>query len=618
MSSRLRLAVLITILFPLGVADAQADIGFASCRPSLEHSVECATLSVALDRTGVVPGSMPLYVERIRAEAKPAQGVMFVLSGGPGESVSAATDVYADMLATAHATRDLILVDQRGTGLSGALTCPDSFWEAQSVRDYHREAALCGTALGTRLPLFTTPDVVEDLETVRRELGVEQIELYGVSYGTRTALAYAARYPQHVSRLVLDSVVPLGGPDAFRLNSLVASSRVLREHCAVGCAFTADPAADLAALVRRVAARGPLVGKVARGDGRLHPAKLGRTDLLQMLLIGDFLPELRTHYPGAVRSALDGDVAPLLRLRENTAGSLGADDARAFSVARFLATICAETSEPWLGLATAAERDAASSTFLAGVAAERFGPFDSATALASGDLASCRGWPGNDRPPVRLEAPLPDVPALLINGTLDLRTPVEDAAAVAAQLPRAQLLPVRGAGHAVLANGYPCAHRALASFLSGAEAGRCGAGPRRAVIAPAPRRATDALRSVVLTLDDVLEQVRLTVFTKSRFLVGKFLFYVRAGGLRGGRYSASDEGVTLERLQVVPGVVVSGRIAGELDPFAGRLTEARGKLTVRAKGRTSVVEIGAGRIRGTLSGRKVDARLVLDAAKLGP
>jgi pimeloyl-ACP methyl ester carboxylesterase len=345
MSSRGLVLGLIALAAAVSAGDAVAAPAFASCRPQLEHEVECAKVTVALDHDGAVPGTLGLHVERVRAKAQPARGALFVLSGGPGESVSAGTDAYATALAPARATHDLILVDQRGTGLSGALDCPLGLPLPGSLDE---TMAFCGAALGPLAGLYTNADVADDLEDVRKALGLERISLFGVSYGTRIALAYAARYPQHVERLVLDSVVPLTGSPGFTLNSIAAVPRVLREVCAAGCPFTADASADLAQLVRRLGS-GPLKGRVARGDGRLRAARMGRADLLSLLLVADYLPALRGHFPAAVRSALAGDPAPLLRLRElvTSVGGVG-PTARYFSSILYVATTCSETTEPWV------------------------------------------------------------------------------------------------------------------------------------------------------------------------------------------------------------------------------------------------------------------------------
>jgi pimeloyl-ACP methyl ester carboxylesterase len=618
MPSRFRLAFLILVLFSmLAASDAIAAPTFKSCRAELAHQVECAQLPVQIDRTGAVPGSISVHVERIRSRSKPSRGVLFVLSGGPGESVSAGTDAYADALAPALATRDLILIDQRGTGLSGALGCPESFNRAETSVDASREIGACGAALGERLPFFTVSDVVDDLEDVRSALGLERIALMGVSYGTRVALAYASRYPQHVERLVLDSVVPLTDSRAFRLNSFAAVPRVLKEVCAAGCPFTTDPTVDLTELVRRLEA-GPLVGPVARGDGRLHIARLGRSDLFSLLMTADYLPSLRAHFPAAVHSALAGDPAPLLRLREVASMGFGLD-ARSFSTALFLATTCAETSEPWIGLATPEERTAAARGYLDQLPPESFAPFDRDTAIAASDLVFCRSWPSGTARAARFEAPLPDVPTLIFTGTADLRTPVEDAAAVAALFPRAQLVAVRGVGHGVMFQRLECVELAFGRFLAGRVAGYCPSSKPATAARPVadPRRKVPPLTGVLLTLDDVLAQLRLTIYTKASFTGKDFLFFLRAGGLRGGRYSATEGSLTLEGLTVVPGVSVSGKIAGPVDPFTGAITRASGRLTVRlGAGRGGTLELSRGRVTGKLDGRRVNRRLVFDGRSL--
>jgi pimeloyl-ACP methyl ester carboxylesterase len=617
MLSHVRIAVVLAALFAAAAAgEAGAAPSFSPCRPQLAHDVECSQIAVQLDRTGVVPGSLQLHVERIRARSKPARGTMFVLSGGPGESVTADTNSYANALRPALATHDLILVDQRGTGRSGALDCPALDWVATSV-DAAREIGACGAAVAPRLGLYTTSDVVEDLEEVRRALGVERIGLFGVSYGTRIALAYAERYPQRVERLVLDSVVPLADNGAFRLNSFAAVPRVLKEVCAGACHFAPDPSGELAALVRRLE-QGPLRGSVARGDGRLHQARIGRADLFQLLLVGDYLPSIRAYFPAAVHSAVGGDASPLLRLRElvsSGAGASGESDPRVFSAALYFAARCADSGEPWVGLASGDERSAAARAYLDGLPPERFAPFDRATALAVGDLSTCRTWPKSDRAAARFDGPLPDVPTLILAGTADLRTPLEDATALARLLPQADLMPVAGVGHATLFQGLKCVEDGLARFLSGERAGRCGQTRVEKAVAPAPdpRRPVPALASVVLTLDDILQQLPLAIYTRSTFLQGEHLFFVRAGGLRGGRFSATEDGLTLERVSVVPGVTVSGRIRGDVDPFRGRIAGPTGRLVVRLRGgRGGTLVLGRGSLSGMLAGRPVSRHLALD------
>ena len=119
---------------------------------------------------------------------------------------------------------------------------------------------------------------------MRQAIGVEKIALFGVSYGTKVALAYAARYPQRVERLVLDSVVEPTGPGAFSQESIAAIPRVLRTLCLKGCEdITPDPVADVAALVQRMRTRGFVYGPLVSAKGRRHRARIGSVRLLDLL-----------------------------------------------------------------------------------------------------------------------------------------------------------------------------------------------------------------------------------------------------------------------------------------------------------------------------------------------
>ena len=250
-----------------------------------------------------MPGTVTLQVQRLRARRQ-RLGAIFALAGGPGQAALPFLADFADEMRAGLGTRDLIVFDQRGTGRSGLLRCPPL--ERTTDVDPAAEIRRCAESLGPRRSHYTTSDSVEDMEAVRRAANVERITIYGSSYGTKVALAYAARYPSHVERLVLDSVVALDGPDFFMRESFRATPRALRALCARrACSgITRDPVTDLAALVSRLA-RAPARGRLVGGDGRARVRQLGRLRLLRILSDGDFEPTLRAELPavGALRSS---------------------------------------------------------------------------------------------------------------------------------------------------------------------------------------------------------------------------------------------------------------------------------------------------------------------------
>ena len=233
----------------VGATPAHAALKFRSCN---DLAFKCARLTVPLDRTGRVPGTVSLLVKRSRARAKHPRGVVVAFAGGPGQSATAA---YAGdslgPLGQLLKDRDLIVFDQRGTGRSGLLRCKPL--EHANILHAGAAAAACAASLGPRRAFYTSRDTAEDLEAIRTQLGVPALSLYGVSYGTRTALSYAQRYPSHVDRMVLDSVVKPDGPDALNTDTFAAVPRVLRALCGRrGCrGITRDPVSDVARLTAR-------------------------------------------------------------------------------------------------------------------------------------------------------------------------------------------------------------------------------------------------------------------------------------------------------------------------------------------------------------------------------
>ena len=216
-------------------------------------------------------------------------------------------------------------------------------------------------------------------------------------------------------------------------------------------------------------------------DGKPRMRHLGRLRLLDILYTGDFDPTLRNAFPGAVQAALRGDNAPLLRLSHQSILENRTPPASEFSTALYLTTTCEEGPLPWSPPDLPFDQRWKGAFDSAGALPESaFAPFDRQTAASSAEIRFCAHWPASG--PARLPpaAPTPDVPALVLSGAADLRTPAEDAAAVAARLPRATKLTIPFAGHSVIGSDESgCAQRVLTLFLRGKPITGCGSAGAR-------------------------------------------------------------------------------------------------------------------------------------------
>ncbi len=559
----------------------------------------------------------------------PVRETIVTLAGGPGEQATPHVHDHAVRLgATGLRGRRLVAFDQRGTTYrraAGALRCP-SLRRIDGDRALHAAVAACARRLGAAWASYATADSVADLEALRVALGAPKLTLLGISYGTKVALDYAARHPDRVERLVLDSVVPRAGVDPFRRSTATATPRVLRDLCANACPFTRDSGDDLARLLGRLRERGPLQGRWFDRHGQPRQVAIDTGRLLDLFVDGDRNPLLRMTLPAALHAAVGGDTAPLARLlapaRFDERGMPAADDALS------LATRCLDGVVPWPAGTPIAQRAQATSAALAALPATALAPFDAAAVRANGLLDLCRAWPESPLP--QTAGSLPDVPALLLAGGQDLRTPREDAQAVAAQLPRARLVTVPAAGHSVLGweEGDGCATRALRRFLDGGDVADCPQASRRdrwPVLPPVPARLAALtprpglpvrVGRTVAALEATFDELEWQRFgTIASFMDSDWDIddprqpRLGWGGLRGGRAIARDElqigRYAIERYVVVGGVRVSGD-ARLTDPDG---VDVRYRLRVGgAAAARGVVTIDKDRIRGRLDGRRIDLR----------
>jgi pimeloyl-ACP methyl ester carboxylesterase len=585
-------------------AEAPAALTFSPC--SFRGVAGCARVTVPLDRSGGLPGTIALQVERFQTARVAAPGVLLAIAGGPGQAGTPVFDEpYLDAFGPALATRDFVTFDLRGTGRSGALRCP--VLERAPIGDETSAAAACATSLGPARAHYTTRDTVEDIEAVRQALAVDRLTLYGISYGSKVAEAYAMRYPERVDRMVLDAVLPPDGPDPLYRETFAAIPRSLRALCRGGAcrSIASDPARDLVRLSARLG-RGRLRGTLIAGNGRAQRVSLDREDLFRVLLRGDLAAGVRAGIPAALRSALRGDPAPLLRLAGPPASRARAAALVADSRALFAATECEESTFPWDRSAALGDRPAQLRATLARLGPAPFAPFDAATAVRAEYINLCSRWPQDPMPPT-LQGTPPSVPTLLLDGENDLRTPLEGARRLAAALPQSTLVAVPATGHGSLPSPPRCAKRALAQFLAGARvSARCSFGAPPRALMPWPRSPT-ALRRVALQRGSsgasgrTLAAVALTLDDLDR--------YARAisappgtslGGLRGGfARLRSAGGISLTRLEFVPGVLVTGSLTG-----SGGVLRISGRAA--SAGRLSVTRDG--RIAGVLGGRMVRGR----------
>ncbi|MFJ6382599.1 alpha/beta fold hydrolase [Kitasatospora sp. NPDC092039] len=428
-----------------GAGGAGGITGQAPCPDAPEFT--CATLTVPLDHSGATPGTLDLAVAMTRATRAPKGDLLF-LTGGPGQPGVPTIQRMAGKLEPVLKDYRLVMFDQRGTG-RGALQCPglqEDMGSSDLAVPRKQSVADCAAALGPDARLYSTADTVADIDLLRRALGARRLTLDGVSYGSFVAERYALAHPARVARLVLDSVAPPQGFDPLDLAAMPATARVLRAACqATGC--TTDPAADLAATVRRY------------GNG---------AQILSALTGYEFIDPDYGGVPEILHEAAAGQPAKLQEFFDLVHREVDTASAEELSQGLHSAALCADSRFPWGTTDTPVEaRPAALELTRQRLTTEQTWPYDPATATGLGSLLVCLDWPRERVPPApSASRRLPDVPVLLLGGDRDLATPYELIYQQAELAHNPQIVIVPGAAHSVqnrAAN--PAGRQAVYDFL---------------------------------------------------------------------------------------------------------------------------------------------------------
>jgi pimeloyl-ACP methyl ester carboxylesterase len=598
-------AVLAVVPIVLGFARASAAAPPPTQTPcGADTGVLCSQVVVPLDRTGTVPGTVTLRVEVVPAVGA-SRGVMFLIAGGPGQG-SAHVFGLADAGSVSlyrflFPGYTLVAYDDRGTGESGLLDCPAL--QRANTADAERVAvAACAVTLGAQRDFYSTADHAADIDAVRQALGFDKIALYGVSYGTKLAMAYALGYPAHVERLLLDSVLPPELPDPFSANVLRTFPATLASFCSDGAcrSATRDFAGDVVALANQLAAK-PLQAVVSEPGGAKKKVKVDGLELLSVVIDADLNPGLAAELPAVVNAARHGNTQPLARLADlHDAGN--AEKAIDLSTALYAATVCRDGPFPWTPDTAVGDRAAVEQAAVANLPSGTLGPFGR-WAVQFGNADFCLGWPSPSGGAALGAGPLPDVPVLAVSGGFDLRTPTAGAASVAARFPQGRLLVVAGVGHStVTADFSGCAEKAVHTWMTGGVPPTVCA-RTKALVAPVP--ALPVSRSRTASPTETLVIVRKTLAE------AQAVWLMTAGlggskdpvpGVFGGRLTpTSSKSFTLAGYAVARGVSLSGTITikGFGPPIA-----FQGFVTVSGRGASGgIVSLTKGVLRGTLGGR---------------
>ena len=429
----------------------------AECRlPGLERAALCGGLEVWEDRAGRQGRRIAIHVAVIAARRRGAEpDPLVVLAGGPGQGAIALAPQVAALFSRLNDTRDIVLIDQRGTGSSNPLDCDadDRASLQTAFEDSLPEKMVqeCLASLDADPRHYATTTAAADLDEVLGALGYGRVNLWGGSYGTRMALELMRRYPERVRTATLDGVAPMGMklPLSFVADGEAAFDRLLADCEDEPACRKAYPSlrrevsglrAKLARQPARVAITDPVTGE-AQG------VSVTENVLLSGLFRPLYAPELASLLPLAIARAADGDFNPLLA--QNL--EFTADVADNLSVGMHLSVICSE-DVPRIAAAD-----------LAAAARGFFG-----RALVDDFLRACRHWPRADLPADFYEPVHSRAPVLILSGGIDPATPPRHGDAVAATLPNARHAVAPHLSHGV--SGHGCAPRLIEKFVRSADA----------------------------------------------------------------------------------------------------------------------------------------------------
>ena len=411
-------------------------------------SAQCGTVSVPEDPSEPQGRHIDLFVARIPSlNAAPLPDPLVLIPGGPGQG---AADMYLGIRGAfdhVRRDRDLIILDQRGTGRSNSLECDldDNGIETADPEVLPELMTRCLMELDGDPRFYTTSVAITDLERVREALELETWNLYGVSYGTRVALHYLRRFPERTRAVILDGVVP---PEVALGPGIAANAQQAIELAFSRCAQEPECSARFPNLGTRLATLTERLGEEAVTVRLPDPhtgAQVERSfsllHLKSVLRLMSYTPQTVALLPLLITEAHSGNYVPFTAQAHMMIEAIEA----ALSVPMHNSVVCTE-DVPFFPQ----DRGDQSETYLG-------------SSIVDALVAVCSVWPRGVADEDLKEPLRSDRPVLLLSGEADPITPPEYASQVLSNLLNARHLVGPGQGHGQV--GVGCVPRLLRAFL---------------------------------------------------------------------------------------------------------------------------------------------------------
>jgi pimeloyl-ACP methyl ester carboxylesterase len=430
----------------------RATVALDTCRlPGVEIAARCGELEVWEDRAAKSGRRIKIDIAVIpaRLRAREADPIV-VLAGGPGQGAVSLASQVMPLFARLNDMRDVVLIDQRGTGNSNPLDCDDD--EESSLQSLfedtlpQRVVQNCLARLDADPTQYITSIAVEDLDEALSALGYSAVNLWGGSYGTRVALEFLRRHGARVRSVVLDGVAPPGMklPLSFVADGDAALERLLSdcdqdEHCRKLYPGLRGTIGE----IRSALARHPV--RAALQDprtGERETINVNENVFLSGIFRPLYVAELASLLPFGISAAAHGDFNPLLAQNLEFADDISEN----LSIGMHLSVICAE------------DVPGITPDDLARLGSSFFG-----RALVDDFITACAKWPRGKVPADFYEPVRSDVPVLMLSGGIDPATPPRHAEQVAKTLTHARHFVAPRLGHGVSLHG--CAPRLIETFV---------------------------------------------------------------------------------------------------------------------------------------------------------